>query len=125
MRSQLIDKSTAELLGRAALQERVITELAERLDAAHQRIERQESRIQFLEERIASLQRKPELLTEKEAAALLRVHPETLKSWRKEHPSPRIPFILMEGGDIRYRAEAIESYLKSHERGTQPAKAHK
>ncbi len=124
MRSQLIDKSTAELLGRAALQERVITELAERLDAAHQRIERQESRIRVLEERVASLTRPRELLTEKEAAATLRVHTQSLKRWRDERPA-RIPFILFEGGDIRYRVEEIERYLKSRERGIQPAKANK
>jgi len=120
VRSQLIDKSTAELLGRAALQERVIAELAERLDAANQRIERQESRIRVLEERLANLTRPRTLLTIKEAIEMLGLSGRTLKRWRDES-RPRIPFILLEGGGVRYKVVAIESYLQSRERGAKAA----
>jgi hypothetical protein len=47
---------------------------------------------------------------------MIRVHPDTLKGWRKEEPA-RIPFFLFEGGDIRYRVEEIERYLERRERG--------
>jgi hypothetical protein len=61
----------------------------------------------ILEERIAECERQREVI---------RVHPDTLKGWRKDRPV-RIPFILFEGGDIRYRAEEVERYLKTRERG--------
>jgi hypothetical protein len=81
-----------------------------------EQIAQQESRIQFLEERLAQLTRPRTLLTIKEAAEMLDLSGRTLKRWRDE-PRPRISYILLEGGDVRYRAEAIENYLQSRERG--------
>lgn len=89
-------------------------------DAARQTVAQLESRIRFLEERLAQLTRPKTLLTEREAAELLRVHIQSLKRWREEKP-PRIPFVAYEGGDIRYRVEDLESYLKSRERGKRAA----
>jgi len=48
------------------------------------RAARRDARIKILEERLTQLTRPRELLTEKEAAAILRVHPDTLKGRRKE-----------------------------------------
>lgn len=106
----------AAAYGRAALAQEETAKLTEALKTATERIERMESLVRFLQENIARLTQPRPLLTEKEAAAMLSVHIQSLKRWRQERPA-RIPFILMEGGDVRYRAEAIESYLKSRERG--------
>jgi hypothetical protein len=110
-------KDPNAVIGRLVMVEEQADAQGEVLTDARGRIERLENQVRFLEERLASLTRPKELLTEKEAAAMIRVHVETLKTWRKERPA-RIPFILLEGGDIRYRVEAIEGYLKSRERGT-------
>jgi Helix-turn-helix domain len=107
----------ATAIGRLVVIEDKYDDLIEILTAAQELIARQDHRIKFLEDRLTQLTRPRELLTEKEAAEVLRVHIQTLRDWRKEHPAPRIPFIVMEGGDIRYRVEAIDSYLKSRERG--------
>jgi len=116
-RPRFTDDATAAAIGRIVILEEKVESLVESLSAAEERIARHDHRIRFLEERLQQLQCPRELLTEREAAELLRVHIQTLRDWRKEHPAPRIPFILMEGGDIRYRVEAIETYLKSRERG--------
>src|SRR5262245_32465110 len=105
------DDPLAAAIGRIAMLEDEADALREELTAERQQIDRQESRIRFLEERLAQLTRPRMLLTEKETAAELGVHVETMRKWRKERPSPRIPFVEMEGGDIRYRAEEIERYL--------------
>jgi hypothetical protein len=110
VRSQLIDKSTAELLGKIALLEELVKTLIERADQSDLRCRQLESQLQ----RVVS---RSQLVTEKQAAELLRVHVDTLKTWRKERPRPRIPHIVYEGGDVRYRVEAIENYLQSRERG--------
>ena len=119
-RSQFTDNQTAALIGRIVILEELVAKLMERVDQQDGR-ERQESSIRFLEERLTQLTRPRALLTEKEAAELLGVHIQSLKRWRVEHPSPRIPFISYEGGDVRYRVEDIESYLKSRERGAKAA----
>jgi Helix-turn-helix domain len=91
--------------------------MLESLDTARAEIGCQESRIRFLEERLKQLTQPRALLTEQETAELLRVHVRTLKRWRIDENPPRICFIVMEGGDIRYRVEEIERYLKGRERG--------
>jgi len=92
-----------------------IEEIAKR--AAGQEIADLKNRVRFLEERLKNATAPKDLLTEKEAAEMLRVHIQSLKRWRAEKPA-RIPFVRTEGGDIRYRVDAIESYLKSRERGS-------
>jgi Helix-turn-helix domain len=111
------DPLTATIGRIVMLEERVAECEQQREQIAHQA-----ERIKFLEERLAQLTRPRDLLTEKEAAEKLRVHFQTLRDWRKERPWPRIPYILMEGGDIRYRLDDIENYLKSRERGAATAK---
>jgi hypothetical protein len=106
----------ATAIGRAVRAEEKCEALFESLSEAQEQIVSQDHRIRFLEEHLAQLTRPRELMTIQETAAMLGVCARTLKRWRDE-PRPRIPFILMEGGDIRYRIEAIENYLKSRERG--------
>jgi len=115
------DDPNTSTIGRVVLAEEDIAALQEALNAGTERIGRLESRAKFLEERLAQLTRPRTLLTTKEAAAELGVHVETMRKWRKERPSPRIPFIVMEGGDVRYRVEEIERYLNSRTRGMKPA----
>jgi len=103
--------------GRIALLEERVAEC----ERQREQIERQECRIRFLEELLTSLTRPRTLLTEKEAAAELRVSLRTMRNWRNEKPA-RIPFMLFEGGDVRYRVEVVESYLKSRERGKPAAR---
>lgn len=91
---------------------RRLTEIARA--AALELVARLETRIKFLEARLGS-ERKPELYTTEEVADLLGVSMNTLSNWRKGKPV--IPFILFEGGGIRYHAEEIDRYLKSRERG--------
>lgn len=110
------DQIAAAALGRAVLAEEAAAELGERLTAAAERIGRLESLVKFLEANLQQLTRPRTLLTEKEAAAELRVSLRTMQNWRNERPA-RIPFILLEGGDVRYRLEAVENYLHSRERG--------
>lgn len=108
----------AAALGRAVIAEEETAKLAERLNKAAEQITRLENLVRFLQENIGRLTAPRQLLTEKEAAEMLRVHSETLRKWRHEKPSPRLKFIPFEGGDIRYRVEDIETYLKSRERGS-------
>lgn len=106
----------AAALGRAVLAEEAAAELAKSLATAAERIGRLENLVRFLEENLKHLAQPRTLLTEKEAAEMLRVSLRTMRNWRNEKPV-RIAFIPYEGGDIRYRVEAVESYLKSRERG--------
>lgn len=108
MRSKLIDKSTAELLGKIALQEKVIAEMVSR-------IEEQDLRIVEMERRLSRVVSRSQLVTEAQAAEMLDVSVQTLARWRKSARQP-IPVIQAEG-IIRYRVEAIEHYLQSRERG--------
>src|SRR5262245_7497380 len=121
MKPRFTDNQTAALIGRTVLLEEQCGALESALDAANQRLVEQDDRIKSLEALVAGLTRPRTLLTEKEAAEILRVHFDTLKRWRAEMPAPRIPFIATESGDIRYRVEAIETYLTSRERGRKPA----
>lgn len=57
----------------------------------------------------------PELLTSAEAAALLRIHPQTLATMRVEGRGPK----YCGGGDLRrvlYRRSEIERWLSANER---------
>jgi excisionase family DNA binding protein len=109
--------TAAAAYGRAVMAQEEIAAAQEKLDRATARIERLESLVRFLEENLKRLEQPKELLTEKEAAELLRVSLRTMRNWRSERPA-RLPFILFEGGDVRYRADAIENYLNSRERGS-------
>jgi hypothetical protein len=113
-----INDPLAAAIGRIVMLEERVAECEQQ----REQIAHQAERIKFLEERLTQLTRPRELLTEKEAAAMLRVHIRTLKRWRVERPSPRIPYIVTEGGDVRYRVEAIDRYLNSRERPNQTAK---
>lgn len=56
-----------------------------------------------------------ELLTTQETAAILRIHPVTLRRARCER-SIAIPYIKV-GGAIRYRREDVDAYLDQHREG--------
>lgn len=117
MTTRYTDDKLLAAIGQIAILKEQIEILTSDLRAATQTIEHQDHRIKFLEER----QRPRTLLTIEETASLLGVCARTLKRWRDES-HPRIAHIVMEGGDVRYRGEEIERYLKSRERGAkQPA----
>lgn len=111
--ADLLNDREAALLGHVTL-------LREESDNYRARIADLESRVRFLEERLSAITRPRTLLTVAEAATAIGVSQRTLKRWRDER-NPRIAFILLEGGDVRYRAEAIESYLQGRERGAKSA----
>jgi hypothetical protein len=52
---------------------------------------------------------KEELLDEKQAAALLKVSPDTLRNWRRIHRGPE--FFKLDGRMIRYSNHSLETYL--------------
>jgi Helix-turn-helix domain len=112
VRSQLIDKSTAELLGRLALQERVIAELVSRL-------EEQDRRIVEMERRLSRAVSPSQMLSEARAAELLDLSVQTLARWRKS-PRPPIPMLAREGV-IRYRLEDVERFIREGTRGARTA----
>ena len=85
-----------------------IEQIAER--AAGVRVEQLESRIKFLEARLAAAERQLDVYTEKQVAELLQLSMNTLFNWR-QGKKPVIPFVLFEGGGIRYRREDVERYL--------------
>jgi hypothetical protein len=105
-------------IGRIVMLEERVAECEQR----RKQIAHQAERIKFQEERLAQLTRPRTLLTIQEASEALGLCTPTLKRWRDE-PRPRIPFIVMEGGDIRHRTEEIERYLKSRERGAKKGSA--
>jgi DNA-binding XRE family transcriptional regulator len=109
-KSPFADNPTINLLGRIALLEEMVKTLVERANENDSRCHRIESKL----ERVVS---RSQLVTEKQAAELLDVSVQAMMRWRKEKPAPRIPFVRTEGGQIRYRVEAIETYLNSRERG--------
>lgn len=71
-------------IGRVVMLEERVAELSAESEQRREQIARRDARIKILEERLTQLTRLRELLTEKEAAALLRVHSDTLKGRRKE-----------------------------------------
>lgn len=112
-----MDDTAAAAYGRAVMAQETAAALTEALNAATARIEHMESLVKFLEATLKQLSQPRTLLTEKEAAEMLRVSLRTMRNWRSERPA-RLPFITYEGGDVRYKIDAIESYLKSRERGS-------
>src|SRR5262245_7948957 len=107
-RPKFTDGATAALIGRLTVLEELVDQLLERDD-------QREFRFKQIEDRLARVTSRSQLMTEKQLAQLLSVSARSLNTWRHEKPA-RIPFILTEGGDIRYRVEDVESYLKSRER---------
>jgi excisionase family DNA binding protein len=57
------------------------------------------------------------LVTEREEAARLGVHVQTLRKWRREG---RVPFIRLPGGDVRYEPSTLDAFLA---RLRQPARS--
>ena len=55
------------------------------------------------------------LYSQKETAAILGVTVQTIHRWRK---AGLLGYILMPGGDVRYRWSHIEEFLFDHERPT-------
>ena len=53
--------------------------------------------------------RKPPLLTVSEAAAYLKIHPDTLRRWISDEEAPALPV----GGEWRFDLAALEAWLKS------------
>ena len=111
MRSRLVDKTTAELLGRIALYEQMIGELAARLDA-------QEGQIGELQRQVSRAVSPCQLVSESRAAELLDLSVQTLARWRKSSRPP-IPVLTREGV-IRYRLDDLERFIRE---GTRGAKA--
>lgn len=60
-----------------------------------------------------------ELLTETETAAILRVKPQTLTTWRCRRTVP-LAFVKV-GGSVRYRRSQIDAFISA--RTVSPAKA--
>jgi cell division protein FtsL len=104
------------VVGRLVVLEECVVKLQTESEQQREQIKSQDVRIKRLEERLSELSRPDRLMTQKEVAVLLGVSVASLGHWRKERP-PRIPFVLFEGGDVRYRVDVVESYLKSCERG--------
>jgi DNA-binding XRE family transcriptional regulator len=104
------DNQTAALIGRIVMLEELVATLLERA-------EQQDCRNRQIEERLARVVSRSQLITETELAETLDVSVQTLARWRKEMPAPRIPLVLTEDGNIRYRVESIKNYLRGRERG--------
>ena len=112
MRSKLVDKTTAELLGKIALQEKLIGELLSRL-------EEQDQRMAEMERRLSRAVSPSQLVSEGRAAKLLGLSSQTLARWRKSSRPP-IPVIEREGV-IRYRLEEVEKFIREGTRGARGA----
>ena len=50
-----------------------------------------------------------EMLTVQETSSILRIHPRTLLRWRREGRGPFC--IRLDGGQLRFPADELESYL--------------
>jgi hypothetical protein len=107
----LIDKSTAELLGHIALQEKVIAHLVTRLDE-------QDGRIREMEQKLSRVTAPSQMISEAKAAELLNLTTQTLAKWRKSSRPP-IPVCEREGV-IRYRIEDLERFIREGTRGGRP-----
>jgi Helix-turn-helix domain len=116
-RPKWINDPISAAIGRIVMLEERMAECERQLE----QIAQQDRQIKFLEERVAQLTRPRALLTIPEAVEYLGMSARTLKRWRDEK-HPRIPFILLEGGDIRYRPEAIDEFLRDRERGEKAKK---
>src|SRR5215813_410898 len=116
MKPQFSKNETAAIIGRTVMLEERCEWLESALESATRQIAEHEEHIAALCVRVDEMTRPRTFLTCAQAAELLGLSQRTLRRWR-EDVNPRIPFILLEGGDVRYRAEAIESYLSSRERG--------
>jgi DNA-binding transcriptional MerR regulator len=108
MRSPLIDKATAERLGKLAICEELIAQLTARLDE-------QEKEIGDLKRQLSRVLSPSQLLSESQAAEMLGLSTQTLARWRKD-TRPVIPFVA-NAGIIRYRAEDIERFIREGTRG--------
>ena len=53
------------------------------------------------------------LLTTKEAAVLLRLHPHTLEVWRSTGRYPELPFVRVGRHAVRYRMSDLERFVGS------------
>ncbi|MEI7606402.1 MAG: helix-turn-helix domain-containing protein [Rhodospirillaceae bacterium] len=58
----------------------------------------------------------PALLTTKEVAQALRVHPETVERWRRAEGGPR--YRRLTGGAIRYTAADVAEYIERSVQGS-------
>lgn len=112
MRSKLIDKSTAELLGKIAFYEQILGDLAARLDA-------QDEQIRELQRQVSRATAQCQLVSESRAAELLDLSQKTLARWRKSSHPP-IPVLTREGV-IRYRLKDIETFISEGTHGARPA----
>jgi len=112
VRSKLLDKTTAELLGKIALQEKLIGELLSRLDE-------QDQRMAEMERRLSRAVSPSQLVSEGRAAKLLGLSTQTLARWRKGSRPP-IPVVAREGV-IRYRIADIEMFIHEGARGGKSA----
>lgn len=108
------DDPLAAAIGHITMLKEQVETLTGALREATQTIGHQDNRLTFLEENLKRLTQPRALLTIQEASEALGLCARTLKRWRDE-PNPRIPFIKMEGGDVRYRREEIDRYLNSRE----------
>lgn len=64
-----------------------------------------------------------DLLTEAEAAALLRLKPDTLRQWRtgKRHAGKAPPYIQQGKGRVLYLRTDLEAWLRKHRRPIEAA----
>jgi hypothetical protein len=111
-KASLIDKSTAEVLGKIALYEQLIANLAARLDE-------QAGQIGELRRQVSRAVSPCQLVSEARAAELLGLSRKTLMRWRKSSRPP-IPVLAREGV-IRYRLDDIERFIREGTRGAKPA----
>ena len=56
-----------------------------------------------------------------EAARLLGVSAGTLQNWRSVFGHDRLPYILLNGRDVRYRLSAVERFIAEREAATPDA----
>ncbi|MBR1840661.1 MAG: helix-turn-helix domain-containing protein [Alphaproteobacteria bacterium] len=57
-----------------------------------------------------------ELLTTEEAAAYLKLKPNTLERWRSQYPH-RLPFVKI-GRTVKYRLEDLQAFISGNRQGS-------